>query len=162
MLRSNYIGMHATVMYRRSIFDSVGRFDARLKACEDYDLYLRIARFSPIYCHHNVVAGYRQHHSNMSRNPELMLKTSLSVLGSQWQAVKGNNGFESAYRAGVSHWQEYYGVRLARQVRSWAQAKEWRRALRGILVLLRYHPRGLATRAWRNVRQMVGHSPRSI
>src|SRR5262249_53294819 len=38
LLGGNYIGMHATVMYRRSIFDRVGSFDTSLKACEDYDL----------------------------------------------------------------------------------------------------------------------------
>ena len=30
-------------MYRRAIFESVGEFNTSLKACEDYDLYLRIA-----------------------------------------------------------------------------------------------------------------------
>ena len=43
MLEGNYIGMHATVMYRRTVFDSYS-FDTSLTACEDYDLYLRITR----------------------------------------------------------------------------------------------------------------------
>ncbi|MFL6183180.1 MAG: glycosyltransferase family 2 protein, partial [Actinomycetes bacterium] len=31
LLRRNYIGMHATVMYRRSVFDDVGGFDVTLR-----------------------------------------------------------------------------------------------------------------------------------
>src|SRR5262249_19752764 len=73
LLRGNYIGMHGTVMYRRSIFEKVGGFNTRLRACEDYDMYLRIARISPIYCYDSVVAQYRHHSGNMSRNRVLML-----------------------------------------------------------------------------------------
>ena len=42
-LRGNYIGMHATVMYRHWVFDVVGGYDTALRASEDYDLYLRPA-----------------------------------------------------------------------------------------------------------------------
>lgn len=38
----------STVMIRRSLLDAVGLFDESLPACEDYDLWLRIA------CHHPV------------------------------------------------------------------------------------------------------------
>src|ERR1044072_8114477 len=43
LLRSNHIGMHATVTYRPSVLEFVGGFDTCRQACEDYDLYLRIA-----------------------------------------------------------------------------------------------------------------------
>ena len=56
LLRRNYIAMHATVMYRRAIFQAVGEFNTSLQACEDYDLYLRIAARVPVYCHDKVVA----------------------------------------------------------------------------------------------------------
>jgi glycosyltransferase involved in cell wall biosynthesis len=44
LLQDNYIGMHATVMYRRQTLEGTGGFETTLPACEDYDLYLRIAR----------------------------------------------------------------------------------------------------------------------
>jgi glycosyltransferase involved in cell wall biosynthesis len=115
LLRRNYIVMHAAVMYRREVFDSVGNFNTSLKACEDYDLYLRIARQWPIYCHAHVVAEYRQHGANMTQNPALMLESALTVLRSQWPAVQGNARFEEAYRAGMRFWQGYYGARLGGQ-----------------------------------------------
>jgi GT2 family glycosyltransferase len=38
----------SAVMLRRDLFDAVGCFDETLPACEDYDLWLRIARDSPV------------------------------------------------------------------------------------------------------------------
>ncbi len=49
-LQGNYIGMHATVLYARWIFDRF-RFDTSLRACEDYDLYLKISREFPVLHH---------------------------------------------------------------------------------------------------------------
>lgn len=39
----------SAVMMRRELFDTLGRFDQRLPACEDYDLWLRISCRYPIY-----------------------------------------------------------------------------------------------------------------
>ncbi len=73
-----------------------------MKACEDYDLYLRIARDFPIHSFDKVVAEYHQHGANMSYgDPELMLKSAVSALRSQWKYVKGNKRYEEAYKAGM-------------------------------------------------------------
>lgn len=39
----------SAVMIHQSLFDKIGRFDETLPACEDYDLWLRIACRYPIY-----------------------------------------------------------------------------------------------------------------
>lgn len=39
----------SAVMLRRQLFEQVGGFDERLPACEDYDLWLRIAARLPVY-----------------------------------------------------------------------------------------------------------------
>ena len=36
-------------MFRREVFDEVGRFDEELPVCEDYDLGIRIAAKYPVY-----------------------------------------------------------------------------------------------------------------
>ena len=105
LLRRNYIAMHATVMYRRAVFASVGSFNTSLRACEDYELYLRIARQFPIHCHEQIVAEYRQHAANMTRNPALMLKSVLHVLQSQWKEVRRNEYDKKAYKIGRRAWQ---------------------------------------------------------
>lgn len=82
LLKRNYIGMHATVMFRRKVFDEI-LYDSTLKACEDYDLYLRIAQKYPIAHHRKVLSVYRMHQENMSNNISLMLSTVLKVLDRQ-------------------------------------------------------------------------------
>ena len=39
----------SAVMIRKSLFDTVGLFNERLPACEDYDLWLRVSHRYPIY-----------------------------------------------------------------------------------------------------------------
>jgi glycosyltransferase involved in cell wall biosynthesis len=149
-LRGNYIGMHATVMYRRAALEKEGGFDTSLPACEDYDLYLRLAKQFPISHHHEVVAEYRQHGTNMSSNAELMLKTALVVLRSQGQYVRANNQYRQAYKVGLSFWRGYYGEKLLAQLTSlWASGEGKQAAGKGI-TLLQYAPRYLASRMfWR-------------
>jgi GT2 family glycosyltransferase len=111
--------MHATVMYRREVLQEAGGFDENLAACEDYDLYLRIARNHPVRCHGNIVAAYRQHGTNMSRNPEFMLKWILKVHRAEYQHVKGHPDRERAYAEGDRYVREYYGDQILRHL--WAR-----------------------------------------
>jgi len=124
-LRENYIGMNGTVMFRRDILESVGGFDTLLTACEDYDVYLRTARIFPIYCHNTFVAEYRKHAMNMSGDAELMLRTVLFVLGSQWMYAKEDIQYRKAYNAGIRHAKYFYGVRLVKQIyrHMWARGE---------------------------------------
>lgn len=110
LLEGNYIEMHGAVLYRRDILESVGGFDPSLPACEDYEMYLRIARAHPFGHHHSLAAEYRIHDQNMSSKTTLMLRTSLSVLRSQKSFLTGNKELEEAFRAGQAFWWNYYGV----------------------------------------------------
>jgi glycosyltransferase involved in cell wall biosynthesis len=133
-----------TVMYRRSVLEFVGGFDSSLNACEDYDLYYRITRDFPICYHETFVAEIRAHEANMTRDSALMLSTSINVIRAQRKYLRGNKQYEEAYRAGIRWEQGNYGYTLVEEVRAYIRGCEWKRALRGVLVLLRYYPRGLA------------------
>lgn len=106
LLRRNYIGMHAAVIYRREVLDEL-RFDAGLKACEDYDLYLRIAAKFPVHNHREPIAVYRGHSENMSANVTLMLESALQVLDGQKPALR-NAEQQAAWRFGIRNWIDYY------------------------------------------------------
>jgi hypothetical protein len=98
--------MHAAVMYRRSVFNEF-LFDTSLRACEDYDLYLRISRKYPVHHHTKKIAAYRIHNSNMSGNVRMMLSTVLSVLERQKPHLQ--NDFEKqAFKNGQEVWKHYY------------------------------------------------------
>jgi glycosyltransferase involved in cell wall biosynthesis len=110
LLRGNYIGMHATVMYQRWAFDSI-RFDTSLRACEDYDVYFKMAARYPVGCHAQRIAAYRIHGANMSSNILMMYNHVLKVCFRQWPMLESAED-RNAYRAGLRIWKGYYSARL--------------------------------------------------
>jgi glycosyltransferase involved in cell wall biosynthesis len=144
LLMGNYIGMIAGAMFRRTVVESVGGFDTSMVACEDYDLYLRIARRFSVYSHTKVIAEYRQHEASTTRNRGTMLKATIEVLRSQREYAKRDEVYWEAYKVGIRNWQSWYGTGLIDEVRTRLGEGELRRAASGAWTLLRYHPRGLA------------------
>ncbi|RZL13403.1 MAG: glycosyltransferase, partial [Hymenobacter sp.] len=113
LLRGNYIGMHAAVLYQRWAFDT-GQYDPSLRSCEDYDMYLRLARTFPVAHHTTSIAAYRLHDTNMSSNTALMLSSVLAVLKRQQPLLK-NAKEAQAYASGYAIWQAYYAPSLPRR-----------------------------------------------
>ena len=105
LLSGNRIGMHATVLYRRDILLTLGGFDEELRRCEDYDLYLRIARNYPIASHSEIIAEYRWHDHNMSRNTEEMLRAALAIHARHRGQTPEQR---KAWRAGKRSWKAWY------------------------------------------------------
>jgi glycosyltransferase involved in cell wall biosynthesis len=106
LLRGNYIGMPSTVMYRRWVFEDY-LYDTSITPCEDYDLYLRIARKHPVMHHGHILAAYRLHGSNTSSNIYLMLTTAHRALKRQNKQLI-NAAEVKAYEEGWGFWEEYY------------------------------------------------------
>ena len=106
LLGGNYIGMHAAVMYRRKVFETL-EFDTTLRACEDYDLYFRITRHQPVGNHTVKVAAYRRHGDSMSANAVSMLSQVLKVHARQRNNLRTDEE-RRAWRRGISTWREYY------------------------------------------------------
>lgn len=149
LLKRNCIWMPGTVMFRREPVEAAGGFDPAVDAAADYALYLRITRTQPVFDHGRVVAHYRQHDTNMSRNASRMLRESLEVLRREGRFVRGNPALQAAYDAGIEGWKEFYGTHLVNEVRAHVHAREWASASRKIAVLGRLHPRGLIHHGWR-------------
>ena len=147
LLRTNYTGMPATIMYRRGVFEIVLGFDVTpaFRGVEDYEPLLRIARQFPICCHDEVVAEYRVRGDSMSRNPALMLDSVLRAIRSQRRYVRDSEEHRAAYKAGIRFWKGYYGRPLVRQIEGHAQRREWSSALKGAWALARRYPQGLVS-----------------
>ena len=141
LLEGNYIGMHATVLYRREVFHAVGAFSEALPACEDYEMYLRIARRFAVGDRTTVVAEYRRYGSAMSDDLARMLRASVTVLRSQQRFVRGDPRCEAAYASGLARWRMYYGRPLASQIRTRIGTGGLAAAAGDALALLRYAPR---------------------
>lgn len=121
LLQGNYIGMHATVLYRKHVFNEF-LYDITLKACEDYDLYCKIARKYPVFCHEKLIADYRLHSRNMSGNIPLMLRHVFEVLNRQIPVVKSSEEM-AALRKGKRIWVEYYCEQIWNKYHSDEQKK---------------------------------------
>jgi glycosyltransferase involved in cell wall biosynthesis len=141
LLKSNLFEMISSILFRRSIFDQVGGFDPDLRVAEDYDLYLRIARDHPICFHPALVAEYRIHESNTSRNSELMLTTTLQVLRRQALYVRRNPRRLVAFLEGLRGWRRQYGRQLASEMAR--SSPIWKVDRRKLLLLLNCYPQGL-------------------
>lgn len=134
LLIGNYIGMHATVMYRRWVFDEM-LFDTSLKMCEDYDVYLKIAKKYPVAHHMKIVAAYRLHSQNMSNNIPKMLSAVLCVLNRQKKSL--TSSFEKkAFEEGQKVWKDYYCKKIVEKL----GAKKINLSIQDIYTLLKYRP----------------------
>jgi hypothetical protein len=149
LLRRNYIWNPASVMYRRAIFDRVPAFDQTVNGCEDYDLYLRITREFPIYCHDKAVAQYRMHSTSLSRNSARMLRTVMKVMQSQGGFLRGKP-YKAAHRAGIKFWRFYYGNLLVKKIYAQVRRREGgRQVWQDTLTLARHYLRGLVILGFR-------------
>lgn len=146
LLRYNYIWTPAVVMFRRSILATVAGYSSDRCGSEDWDLYLRITRKFPVYCHDKVVAEYRVYENQLTGNPIQMLKDSLACLHQQWPYIKGNRQFEEAYRKGIQETQNYYGEPLVNELWRHVKAYQWKQAITAMIALLRYDPQRFAQR----------------
>ena len=114
-LKTNLVSMHAAVMYRRDRLEEVGGFDARLRCCEDHELYLRLARRYRVAAGVERIAEYRQHDSNMSRHIPAMLATMLEVMHRQAAYLNDNARWRKAYKTGVQFWKSNYAEQQVSQ-----------------------------------------------
>jgi glycosyltransferase involved in cell wall biosynthesis len=145
LLRINFIGAIHTVMFRREILREVAGFDERLKACEDHDLFLRLARRTVLYCHHQLIAEYRRTGQQLSRRWDVMLKCAMRVLWSQRSHLQNHPEYESAYREGIARCRARYGELALWEMVAVMRAGEWMRALRILRILVTYYPQGLVS-----------------
>lgn len=97
----NYIGTIGQVMFRRSIFATEPGFDASVPGCDDAELYMRIAKDYPVYCHDQIVVQHRVHGSNTSGNRAMMLRSMTRIYRRHLEQVKGNPELESLCRQGI-------------------------------------------------------------
>jgi glycosyltransferase involved in cell wall biosynthesis len=143
LLRSNFIEMISSVLFRRVVLEEIGGFDTGLRVAEDYELYMRIARNYLVVCHRSVVAEYRLHGANASRNSALMLTMTLQVLRRQLPYARSRARLLFAFLEGTRVWRRQYGRQLASELAG--PSSSWRSddLRRKLLLLANYYPQGI-------------------
>jgi glycosyltransferase involved in cell wall biosynthesis len=143
LLKSNFIEMISSVLFRRDVLREVEGFDTKLRVAEDYELYMRIARKYPVCCHGSVVAEYRLHRTNASRNSALMLTMTLQVLNRQGPYVRSHPGLWLAFLEGARVWRKQYGRQLASELAYSPFTLRSHHLRRKLLLLGTHYPQGL-------------------
>jgi glycosyltransferase involved in cell wall biosynthesis len=110
LLRGNFIAMHGTVMYHRERLLAIGGFDETLRRCEDYDVYLRMAKRYPVAGYADLVAAYRLHSGNMSADHRGMLRSALHVHARYEPSARADR---EAWAAGRRRWRRTYAEMAA-------------------------------------------------
>ncbi len=109
----SYISTPAAT-YQRLTLDYVGGFDTIVSPSADYDPYLRIAREYPVHGHGALVAEYRRHSTNMTRDLGRMVKSEVTVLRRQRKYVGSKQ--VKVYKAEMRSSREYFGKPLIEEV----------------------------------------------
>lgn len=156
LLRANFIGCPASVMFRRAVFETVKGFDTKFNHSGDYDLYLRVARVFPILCYEEAVVEYRKHAANNSLKLEMMWQYISAVLRTQLAQLQGDERCAAACRRGIKFYEEgFASEQLVAQMRAHAHARRWGSAALRALALLRRYPHVFAAHAGRKMRRVM-------
>ncbi len=123
-LNYNYICTVGQVMFRRSLFAAEPGFDSRVPGCDDAELYMRISKDYPIYCHDQVVVQHRVHGANTSGNKAMMLQSMSRIYHRHLEHVEGNPELEKLCRQGIENCRRFLMIevrsrRRARLKSSW-------------------------------------------
>jgi len=117
LLREDTVVTVATVMHRRDCLETVGGFDEQLFSCEDYDLYLRLARRYKVIASDDCVCEYRRHGKNSSANIPLMLCSFLQVMRQQREYCSQCPRWQRAMKAGIRGFKRGYATEQLYQIR---------------------------------------------
>ena len=142
LLRTCYVWTPAVVMYRRTYLEYARGFDTSVSPSADYDLYLRLSRQYQVRQHRELVAEYRRHGTNMTRDPARMLAAESIVLRRQRAFLSGRTQ-RAAYRTGRHHNQQHFGQQLVEKAQTRIREGRWDRTTDDLLRLLLYYRIGL-------------------
>ena len=140
LLRGNYIAMHGTVLYDVARLRDSGGFDVGLASCEDYDVYLRLARRHPVAAYAEEAAEYRRHDQGLSTSALRMTATSRAVIRRHAGPSQQDPAHRAAARQGIDFFTGYYTDRLLDALRRAHLTRRRRDALYRLARDVRDHP----------------------
>jgi glycosyltransferase involved in cell wall biosynthesis len=88
-----------SIFLRRTVYDHVGLFDETLRACEDWDVWLRVTKKYKIIHSPNILTRHRILPGSMSTDPQRMLTYRLAVLKKHVGDEPVENGSATVHRA---------------------------------------------------------------
>jgi glycosyltransferase involved in cell wall biosynthesis len=138
-LMRNFVWTPGAAMFRRDVLVEIGGFPAGLGPAADYGVYLRLARTRRVHFLANDLVRYRQHDGNMSRDPALMLRSTLAVLRRESRDAPPSARVCLAH--GRRRWREWYGEQIVHRLRAdWHAGRRGWEQVRMVATLVRHGP----------------------
>jgi glycosyltransferase involved in cell wall biosynthesis len=81
LMLTNYLSGGSAAIVRTAAIRSLGGFDARLRASEDWDMWRRLSWDHAIHKVDTVLVKYRRHASNLTSDPNVMLQAEALIFG---------------------------------------------------------------------------------
>jgi glycosyltransferase involved in cell wall biosynthesis len=155
LLTGNIPGVPVSCFFRRTTVEAVGGFDEELRCCEDYDLYLRLAKVSRVVGHPHPAGRYRVHPEQSSRNLSRMMADRERIFDRLALEARGQPHLLRAIRKG-RRWDGSFWQPSALHTRMTDHIREgrWLRACGPAIDLLRTHPRFFMENLWRKLRKL--------
>jgi glycosyltransferase involved in cell wall biosynthesis len=138
LLNGNY-WVPESLLAHRSCYAALGQFDTSLRACEDWDVWLRFSRRWTLVGIPDVLIRYRVVTGSMSSNPKRMLDNRLVVLAKHLGAAPASGGNSAEHLA-------YANVYL-RTALEYAQTGDAEAAYRCLLTAAQLYPQLLRDHA---------------
>ena len=99
LFRGNVVGTVGQTLIRKNALDELtdgaegrtGLYDVSLRACEDWDVWFRLASRHNLHCNDQVVLMYRTHDNSISQDLALMLDTVITVIDRQMLLVNSQD-----------------------------------------------------------------------
>ena len=105
-------GSGSGVLVRRDCFDDVGLFDETLHACEDWDMWLRLASRYEFDFVPEVLVKIRRHHENMQRDTSMMFRNQLQFYNKWLPLAAHHSDCLSALRLNIASYLISYLPRI--------------------------------------------------
>jgi len=130
LLRANFI-IPSTVVVRRDAIVAAGMFDATLRSCEDWDLWLRLLPTHTIVGLDACLVDYRVHGASLSGDPDAMQRWARTVIEKRFGAEGGlPDGWPPDKRRAFGGLYRYCAISTVQRRLDWGRAAgHLRRAL---------------------------------
>ena len=97
LLGRNYVGAPSTLLIRKECFNQVGLFDDLLNAQEDWDMWIRIAKYYRFSLIKVPLVKYRKHSDQISKNLSIKIITANRILVKYKDELKKRRGVHSKH-----------------------------------------------------------------
>jgi hypothetical protein len=143
LLRGTFrIAIH-TAMFRRETLLALNGFREDLPAVEDLHLLLQMAKQYSLMCHHTLIAEYRRHAAQTTKQNVFMLTWMMKVLSGEKPYIRQHPQYWEAYRAGIRQRSRAWGEPLLWEMVTAMRNGKWKEAIHDLTCLARYYPEGL-------------------